>query len=66
MKQYTLTLKFQVEDPENSETLANVKDYVAKGIGMKELTYPDLITTEVKLEEDESNLDETNSSTFNN
>lgn len=51
MKQYTLIVKFQVENPENSKAFKNIlkdiEEQKANGI----LTFDDITTTEVKLEE---------------
>ena len=54
MKEYTLTIKFQVEDPENSTVLKQIKDNIESGEAYTRLTYGDVVTTNIKLEEDET------------
>lgn len=61
MKQYTMTIKFQVEDSENSEELAKLWNSIRSEKCKEMLSFDDITTTEVRLEEDENNPNETNS-----
>ena len=54
MKTYTLTIKFQVEDPENSEELAKIQEHVETGKAKATLSMGDINVTDITLVEDES------------
>ena len=54
MKQYTLIIKFQVEDPENSQELAKITEHIESGEAKATLSMGDINVTDIKLEEDES------------
>lgn len=54
MKTYTLTINFQVEDPENSEELIKIWDHVQSGKAKATLSMGDINVTDIKLEENEN------------
>ena len=54
MKQYTLIIKFQVEDPENSQELAKITEHIESGEAKATLSTGDLEVINIKLEEDET------------
>ena len=56
MKQYTLTIKFQVEDPENSEELAKIWDHIQSGKAKATLSMGDINVTDITLVEDENTI----------
>ena len=56
MKEYTLIIKLQVEDPENSKVFKNVEETISTGEALRLLCFGDIITTEVKLEENADNI----------
>lgn len=66
MKEYILTVKFQIEYPENNIPFARLKRDIEEHNAEKTMTFGDIVTTEVKLEENESNSNETNSPIPNN
>jgi hypothetical protein len=55
MKTYTLTINFQVEDPENSGELAKITEHVESGEAKARLSMGDIEVTDIKLEENENN-----------
>lgn len=62
MKEYTLTIKLQVEDPENNKYFKHALQEIESGKAKDTLTFGGITATEVKLEENESIINETNSS----
>lgn len=56
MKQYTLTIKFQVEDPENSKDLKHLIKDIEEHNAENTMTFGTIKTTEVKLEENADNI----------
>ena len=56
MKQYTVIVKFQVEDPDNSVAFARLKRDIEEHNAEKTLTFGDIIVTKVKLEENADNI----------
>lgn len=56
MKQYTLIVKLQVENPDVNLNLLKIKDQIESGEAKDVLTFDGITTIEVKLEEDADNL----------